>query len=39
MSTQQSTDTAAHRCQCGETFESTQALLEHARDVHRYNPR
>ncbi len=43
MSTQQSTSTTttpdtAHRCECGATFESTEALLEHVRDVHRFSP-
>jgi len=39
MSTQQSATTAAHRCECGETFESTEELLNHAREVHRFQPR
>lgn len=38
MSTQQSAPTGAHRCECGETFESTEELLEHAREVHRFSP-
>jgi hypothetical protein len=38
MSTQRSTPTALHRCGCGETFDSTEALLEHAREVHRFTP-
>lgn len=25
---------ASHRCGCGETFESTEALLAHAREEH-----
>ncbi|MFT4947050.1 MAG: hypothetical protein ACI8TL_001289 [Natronomonas sp.] len=29
---------AAHRCACGETFDSTEELLEHAREVHRFSP-
>lgn len=42
MSAQQSaTDTIdqrAHRCECGETFDSTEELLAHVRDVHRFSP-
>ncbi|MFP4218559.1 MAG: hypothetical protein ACLFR6_06960 [Salinarchaeum sp.] len=41
MSTQQSAPSQtgiAHRCECGETFESTEALLAHVRDVHRFSP-
>lgn len=26
--------TTYHACTCGEQFESTEALLEHAREVH-----
>ncbi|WP_255568322.1 hypothetical protein [Salinarchaeum sp. IM2453] len=39
MSTKQSTPTTSrHRCECGETFESTEELLEHVREVHRFTP-
>jgi hypothetical protein len=38
MSTQGSTSAALHRCECGETFDSTADLLAHARDVHRFTP-
>jgi len=38
MSTHQPSAAASHRCGCGETFESTEALLQHAREVHRFSP-
>jgi hypothetical protein len=30
------TATAYHMCSCGETFDSTDELLAHAEDVHRF---
>ena len=41
MSTQQSMSRQhrnAHVCECGEIFESTEELLAHARDVHKFSP-
>jgi hypothetical protein len=38
MSTQESTPASLHRCGCGETFDSTEELLEHVREVHRFTP-
>lgn len=37
MATRQTTP-AAHQCSCGESFESTAALLEHAREEHGFSP-
>jgi hypothetical protein len=35
MATRQSTTTPTyHTCSCGEQFDSTEALLEHAREAH-----
>jgi hypothetical protein len=34
MATRQPTTPAYHRCSCGETFESTEELLAHAREEH-----
>lgn len=38
MSTQQSTPNSRHRCECGETFDTTQELLAHVREVHQFSP-
>jgi hypothetical protein len=38
MSTGQSMTAASHRCGCGETFDTTEALVRHAREVHRFSP-
>ncbi|SDZ80402.1 hypothetical protein SAMN04488065_0443 [Haloplanus vescus] len=38
MSTQQPSATEAHQCGCGETFDSTEELLDHARTVHHFSP-
>jgi hypothetical protein len=38
MSTQGSTSPGLHQCECGERFDTTEALLEHAREVHRFTP-
>ncbi len=36
MATRQQTPTTTyHTCSCGEQFETTEALLEHARESHR----
>jgi hypothetical protein len=35
MATRQQTTTTYHTCSCGEEFESTDELLEHAREAHR----
>ena len=36
MATRQQTPaTTYHTCSCGETFETTEDLLEHARESHR----
>jgi hypothetical protein len=38
MATRQQTPTTTyHTCSCGEAFESTDALLEHARESHGLN--
>jgi len=34
MATRQQTPTTYHTCTCGEKFETTEALLEHAREAH-----
>jgi hypothetical protein len=34
MATGQTTSTTHHRCSCGETFETTEDLVAHARDEH-----
>ena len=35
MATRQSTTTTTyHSCSCGEQFETTEKLLEHAREAH-----
>jgi len=34
MATRQQTPTTYHTCSCGEEFETTEALLEHAREAH-----
>lgn len=34
MSTGHQTTQSYHLCSCGETFETTAALLEHAREEH-----
>jgi len=35
MATRQSTTTTTyHSCSCGEQFETTEELLEHAREAH-----
>jgi hypothetical protein len=34
MATEDGTAPDAHRCSCGATFESTEQLLEHAREEH-----
>jgi hypothetical protein len=34
MATRQPPTPAYHRCECGETFETTEQLLAHARDEH-----
>jgi hypothetical protein len=40
MSTQQSTTPTPelHHCSCGENFDTTEELLAHAREVHRFSP-
>ncbi len=34
MATSQQPTTGYHTCSCGESFESTEALIEHAQDAH-----
>lgn len=34
MATSQPTQSAYHTCSCGEQFETTEELLEHAREEH-----
>jgi hypothetical protein len=34
MATREDPSPASHRCGCGETFESTDELLAHAREDH-----
>jgi len=34
----EATGIAYHECTCGETFASTDELLDHARDVHGLRP-
>jgi predicted small metal-binding protein len=34
MATRQQTPTTYHTCSCGDKFESTEELLEHAREEH-----
>jgi hypothetical protein len=34
MATRQSSSTTYHTCTCGESFESTDELLAHAREEH-----
>jgi predicted small metal-binding protein len=34
MATRQQSQTGYHTCTCGEEFESTDDLLEHARESH-----
>lgn len=34
MATSQQTQPGYHTCSCGESFESTEALIEHAQDAH-----
>lgn len=34
MATRQQSPTTYHTCTCGEEFETTEALLEHAREAH-----
>ncbi len=38
MSTQQSTPTMVHQCECGATFETTRELLAHVREEHGFSP-
>jgi len=35
MATRQQPPTTYHTCSCGEEFDTTEELLEHARDEHR----
>lgn len=34
MATRQQTPTTYHTCTCGEEFETTEDLLDHAREAH-----
>lgn len=34
MATSQQPESGYHTCSCGESFETTEALLEHAQDAH-----
>jgi len=37
MATRQPTPTTYHTCSCGEEFDTTEELLEHARESHGLN--
>jgi len=37
MATSQTPQTTYHTCSCGEQFDTTEELLEHAREAHGLN--